>query len=348
MPYLFGNAQHAGRREQQQDAFGFSNPFDEAFTRHAGLLAIVADGMGGMEHGDAASRTAVQAFLEAYRRKTAEEPIAVALERALADAQAAVLAVQQQFQSTNPCGTTFIGVVWHEMQLHWVAVGDSALYLCRRGQWTRLNQLHTYGNMLDERAARGEMSREEAQQDPQREALTSYLGIPQLIEIDRCMRPLTLAEGDWVLMASDGLYKSLSLLEVPAGLGGDLQARCEAILQQVLAKELVSQDNVTLVAVGFEAARVPMTVAPAPGTYVAPPAAATPPLLRKGRSKKVPAAALALVVVLAGAYGYWRMTCCAAPPTTVQKEKPQLQNPNPVEHSAPPPTDPKQLQPPFK
>ena len=66
----------------------------------------------------------------------------------------------------------------------------------------------------------------------------------------------------------------------------------------MLAKELVSQDNVTLVAVGFEAARVPMTVAPAPGTYMAPPAAATPALLRKGRSMKVPAAALALVVVL--------------------------------------------------
>jgi protein phosphatase len=343
MRYLFGNAQHVGRREQQQDAFGFSNPFDEEFTRHAGLLAIVADGMGGMEHGDAASRTAVQAFLEAYRRKTPEEPIGAALERALADAQAAVLAVQQQFQSTNPCGTTFVAAVWHEMLVYWVAVGDSALYLCRLGQWTRLNQLHTYGKMLDERAARGEMSREEAQQDPQREALTSYLGIPQLVEIDRSVRPLVLAVGDWLLLASDGLYKSISLLDVPASPAPDLQARCEEILGRVLARELITQDNVTLVAVSFDCAVVPVTVAPQPRPFVA-----APPLTRQGRSKKVPAAALALVVVLAGAYGYWRMTCCAAPPAAVGKDKPQLQNPNPVEHSAPPPDDPKQLQPPFK
>src|SRR5262245_47929517 len=56
MRFLPGNAQHIGARTSQQDSFGFADPDDIEFISHGGFLAVVCDGMGGMEHGDAASR----------------------------------------------------------------------------------------------------------------------------------------------------------------------------------------------------------------------------------------------------------------------------------------------------
>lgn len=367
MPYLFGNAQHVGRREYQQDAFGFSNPFDEAFTAHAGLLAVVADGMGGLEQGDAASRYAVQAFLDAYRMKTPEEPIAQALERGVHAAQQAVLGVQRELSLEMQCGTTLVAAVWFQNQLQWVAVGDSALYLCRQGQWTRLNELHTYGRHLDSRAAFGEITREQAQADPQREALTSYLGIPELTEIDRSLRPITVVESDWVLLSSDGLYKSLSLLEVPEALHGSMQERCDTLLQAVLARGLHEQDNVTVVALAYDPGRVPATVAPqqqpqqqqqapagppptvvatAPAPSALPPVAPAAQLHLPRRRSKVPLAALGAVLLAAAGYFVFRTTCCSppAPPVVAAPPKPQLENPNPVEHQTPTPA-PNQIRP---
>ncbi|WP_321475154.1 protein phosphatase 2C domain-containing protein [uncultured Paludibaculum sp.] len=353
MPYLFGNAQHVGRREYQQDAFGFSNPFDEAFTAHAGLLAVVADGMGGLEHGEAASRAAVQALLDAYRLKTPEEPIGQALDRGIRSAQQAVLDVQKQLGLDMQCGTTLVAAVWFENQLHWVAAGDSALYLCRQGQWTRLNELHTYGRHLDSRAAFGEITKEQADADPQREALTSYLGISELNEIDRSLRPITVVEGDWVLLASDGLYKSLSLLEVPEALHGTLQERCDTLLSAVLARGLHEQDNVTVVALAYDPGRVPLTVAPQlEATIVAAPpvvspAAAAPPLTLPRKRSRVPLGALVLVLALVTAYFVYRTTCCAGPPPVVAAPpKPVLANPNPPVHTPPEPPKPNQLRPP--
>ncbi|MGJ5817857.1 PP2C family protein-serine/threonine phosphatase [Paludibaculum fermentans] len=367
MPYLFGNAQHVGRREYQQDAFGFSNPFDEAFTAHAGLLAVVADGMGGLEHGEAASRAAVQGFLDAYRLKTPEESIAQALDRGVHNAQQAVLAVQKQLALEMQCGTTLVATVWFQNQLQWVAVGDSALYLCRQGQWTRLNDLHTYGRHLDSRAAFGEITREQAQADPQREALTSYLGISELTEIDRSIRPITVVEGDWVLLSSDGLYKSLSLLEVPEALQGSIQERCDTLLNAVLSRNLHEQDNVTVVALAYDPGRVPVTVAPkveaaaapAPSgiaeTQLASPrtvapfplgqAPTVPPLTKTRKRGHVPLAALALVLVLVAGYFAFRWNCCAPPPVVAAPPRPVIVNPNPPDHSPPEPPKPNQLRP---
>src|SRR5580704_14039646 len=86
MSFLPGNAQHIGARSSQQDSFGFGDPDDEAFLAHGGFVAVVCDGMGGMEHGDIASRLAVRAFLEAYQRKIPSESIPEALERSVREA----------------------------------------------------------------------------------------------------------------------------------------------------------------------------------------------------------------------------------------------------------------------
>src|ERR1700694_3300680 len=91
MRYLAAHAQHIGARRYQQDSLGLADPQNRTFMAHAGFLAVLCDGMGGMEHGDVASETAVRAFLAAYARKTPEESIPAALERSAREANRQVI-----------------------------------------------------------------------------------------------------------------------------------------------------------------------------------------------------------------------------------------------------------------
>ena len=91
MQFVPGNAQHVGARNEQQDAFGFSDPGDRKFVAHGGVVGVLADGMGGLECGGEASRVAVRDFLKAYEEKTLEEPVPDALCRALQAANRSVL-----------------------------------------------------------------------------------------------------------------------------------------------------------------------------------------------------------------------------------------------------------------
>ncbi len=79
MKIIYGNEQHQCSRKEQQDSFGFSDITDSEFVSHGGFLAVVADGMGGMEYGREASAVAVNVFFSAYRNKVPSESIPMAL-----------------------------------------------------------------------------------------------------------------------------------------------------------------------------------------------------------------------------------------------------------------------------
>jgi len=130
MRFVPGNAQHIGARHSQQDSFGFADPDAHEFISHGGFLAVVCDGMGGMEYGDAASRTAVRAFLDAYRRKTSEEPIPEALERSVRDANSHVVALAHSLGLVEGIGTTLVAAALHDHSLYYISVGDSGVFLC--------------------------------------------------------------------------------------------------------------------------------------------------------------------------------------------------------------------------
>jgi serine/threonine protein phosphatase PrpC len=247
MKVVPGNAQHIGTRAEQQDDFGFSRLDHRDFIAHGGVLAAVTDGMGGMAMGQEASRVAKEALLRAYMAKQPQESIPRALERALRAANEAVLALAQQAGATvGALGTTLVAAVVKDHELYWVSVGDSRLYLFRRGSLTPLTEDHDYGKKLEKLVAAGKMGSEEAQSHPQRRALTSYLGLPQLTDVDHNLRPLALAEGDRVLLCSDGLYRTLSEEEVAAVLPREPQAAATALVEQILDKGRPRQDNVTV------------------------------------------------------------------------------------------------------
>jgi serine/threonine protein phosphatase PrpC len=246
MRFAAGNAQHIGARPQQQDAFGFSDPSDKAFVAHGGFLGVVADGMGGLTHGSEASSVAVRSFLQAYKLKTAKEPVADALARSLQEANRVVLQVAGD-ASPGAVGTTLAAAVALGDSLHWIAAGDSRIYWLHGTSLTRLTADHVYATKLNREVAQGKISPSEAQTHSERASLTSYLGQNEPELVDRNIRPLAVQPDDCVILCSDGLYRAVAEGEIVGAFRGDLQRGCDSLVQQVLAKQRKQQDNLTII-----------------------------------------------------------------------------------------------------
>ena len=237
MPY---NAQHIGARDEQQDYFSYSDLMDGETIAKYGSAAVLADGMGGMGNGAEASSAGVSEFLGAYAEyidsgSSIEEALMFALDSA-----------NERVNTLGGAGSTLIGIVIKDNLLHWVSVGDSRLYLMRNGVMRQLNKEHVYSEILDERYSNGEISYEEAMNDPERYALTSYLGIPEIETVDRNSDDFPLFIGDCIMMCSDGLYKVMSDEEIAAVLGGAGDNPAQDAVDAALSKQSPTQDNVTV------------------------------------------------------------------------------------------------------
>ncbi len=245
-----GNHQHQGARKEQQDAFGFSDLSDEAFVRHGGVLALVADGMGGLLEGAEASRLAIRAFLESYAKKTADERIEDALDRSLREANNAVHAFAIERNLAGNCGTTLVAVVAHESGVYWTHAGDSRLYMTDGQSLTPLTEDHIYANKLKKAVEKGLLEPEDALAHPEREALTSYIG-DRTIEIvgkgslkssPDGMPP----NGFLLLLCSDGLYKTLSEEQILQAYSPDPEEWARTLVETAIAENRRFQDNVTV------------------------------------------------------------------------------------------------------
>jgi protein phosphatase len=242
MKFTVGHAQHIGSRSEQQDRFGVAD------ADGAGMTAVVADGMGGMAHGDKASQSAVDAFVATWS-SPATDGASDRLLRSTEAANEAVYSLATSLGAVQEMGTTLVAAAFDGAALHWISVGDSAVYLCRAGRLKQLNSFHTYGRELEALAERGIIPPEIARTHPEREALTSFLGMDSIRLVDRSPQPVALQEGDWVLLASDGLFKTLEAAEILAGLRGDVQKACQDLVRRTLDSHAAFQDNVTVVAV---------------------------------------------------------------------------------------------------
>jgi serine/threonine protein phosphatase PrpC len=242
------NAQHKGNRDSQQDAFGFSLLSDAEFAKHGGVLAVIADGMGGMENGVWASTQAIRLFIEAYANKSPTENISIALLRSMRMANAVVYQEAMRLDLMENMGTTLVAAVVKDGELHWVNSGDSRVYLYEAGIMTCLSTDHNYFNQnLAPMIAAGKLSLSEAQTNPKRDLLTSNLGRPEPIEVGYAKTPLRVSKGAWILLCSDGLTDTLSDAEIASHLQGDPQLACDKLIASVLEKSIRTQDNTTVV-----------------------------------------------------------------------------------------------------
>jgi protein phosphatase len=255
MQLYLSSAQHIGARSEQQDSFAIFEPADETFRAHGGLLVVVADGMGGLSHGALASRIAVEQFVRAYREKTAEESVEDALTRCVESANREVHRAAIGKQAPGDMGTTLVAGVFRDSELIWISVGDSGILLStREAGLAALNTPHTLGAFLAQQAAKGVVDPSIARTHPDREALTSFLGLERIAEIDRSKDPVRLGPGDVVIFASDGLFKFLPSESIQQGLRGAASAFSERLVRKTLELQHSQQDNITVVTVSCGAA----------------------------------------------------------------------------------------------
>jgi len=243
------NCQHIGARERQEDSFGFTDLGDGRLVKDSGVMAVVADGMGGLAKGDRASQVAVSMFLAEYRKRTEQDPLDQFLYRTIHRSNSAVFDLAYDSVDESELGTTLVAVAVHQGQMHWVSVGDSRIYLYKKEDLIQLNEEHIYANRLKVDVENGLITQKEANEHPERSYLTSYLGLPELAEIDCSIEPVILEPGEVVLLCSDGLTNSLNDREIAETIEQEPENLAEELTQKALAKNKRYQDNVTVVAI---------------------------------------------------------------------------------------------------
>jgi len=229
------------QRENNEDSFGYWEPEEDQQFARKGRLAIVADGMGGYEGGQEASRIAVETVISFYEGFTGADPQQVLL--------AAVAAAHEQIREhgfAHPhlqgMGTTCTVLALVGQSLYFAHVGDSRLYLVRDGKITQLTRDHSYVGRLVES---GLISKEEAENHPQRNILTAALGTTNDPVMDSPGRPEPLQSGDALVLCTDGLWGQVHDPEIRHAVesGTPEEAGRDLIL---LARERGGPDNITV------------------------------------------------------------------------------------------------------
>jgi protein phosphatase len=202
-------------------------------------LFMVADGIGGYEGGEVASRMAVDITVETYRLSPPAWGAAKRLHRAVQRANIEIHNRAIAVPELRRMGTTLTAAVVESGMLSAVHVGDCRLYLVRRGSVSQITKDHT---VVAERVRMGLMSAARARNHPERSMLNRSLGQELIVSLDRLSMPLV--QGDRVLLCSDGLYNVLEEPELePLLRPGDAAAACKALIEAANARG--SPDNLT-------------------------------------------------------------------------------------------------------
>lgn len=247
--YRTGTLQGLGTREMQEDCFGLINDSDVTAIKSKGMLALVADGMGGMNGGKDASETALKILSEWFKNFDRNGDICADLEKSV---KLADEAVYQKYNGLG--GTTLIACVVFNGQLYFASVGDSYLYLKRGARLYRMNLEHNYKMYLYNKLINEKnLDKETVEADPNISKLTSYVGIGDLKEIDMLRSPMTLMPEDEILIASDGVGGVLDEDIIIDCLEGTTpQEACYRINQYISGRKLPHQDNYTAVIIKCE------------------------------------------------------------------------------------------------
>lgn len=214
-------------------------------------LAIIADGMGGYNAGEVASRIATAVTRESLeesllhpqttrtgRGKRLQQQLVEAIEHANASIYEAARADERY----TGMGTTLVAALFHSGRLSIAHVGDSRAYRMRRGVLQQLTRDHS---LLQEQIDAGLISPDQAQYADNKNLVTRAMGVEQKVEVE--VHDHTVEAGDMFLLCSDGLSDMLSTEEIRNLLTTaepDLNRLCEGLIR--LANENGGRDNISV------------------------------------------------------------------------------------------------------
>lgn len=237
-----------GSRKEQQDDYGITMG---TYMGKPALLAVLADGMGGMKDGAQFSWITVEYLMKHFQDALDTE--AVPPDILLTLAQEANIEANKIYDEDKPGGTTLIAGMFVEDCFYMLSVGDSRVYLFRKPAAInryvplQLNREHVLGPTLDTRAWLGKISFEDAEENMYRDSLVSAIGPERIRRIDRTQEAIKLQIGDKIVFMSDGIYRSVSEEEIAADLEFSPDKASDEIVRHVLQKKMPHQDNMSVI-----------------------------------------------------------------------------------------------------
>lgn len=244
----FAMYQILGTRKNQQDSMDVCQKEDS-------ILAVVCDGMGGLQGGEIASSMTVKTIVEDYMADESEDITSFLLNEVIKIDRIVSKLMDNEGSRLN-AGTTLAAVIIREQKLYYVSVGDSRIYLLRGSEMALLTEDQNYGMTLKKSLREGKIDEEKYRQEEKyADALISYIGMDGLKVIGcNSDSPLTLLPGDKILLCSDGLYKSVPEEKIKGELINCNTENVKVCLEEMIdssyeytKKQNRKQDNTTAV-----------------------------------------------------------------------------------------------------
>src|SRR5215216_4531135 len=213
---------------------------EDSYFARAPLFAV-ADGMGGAQAGEVASRIAAGAFERGSLNS--DEPAEGQLEQIAQAANREIHQLAQKDSSRAGMGTTLTAATVRDDEVSLGHVGDSRAYVLRDGQLKRLTKDHS---LVEELRRQGRLTEEQAEEHPQRSIITRALGPEPSVNVDTMTFPAK--DGDVFLLCSDGLTTMVSDDQIRQILAESRTLRTAVNRLVEAANRGGGRDNITAVA----------------------------------------------------------------------------------------------------
>lgn len=237
-----------GARDYQEDAI----TSDFLVGADAGFV-VLSDGMGGHAAGDIASKIVLTEVYSEMKFQYAdvdafEDDVPGILHEVADMANVRIKEHVMHHPETQGMGATLVVPVVLENRLYWISVGDSPLYLLRKGKLKQLNEDHSMAPQIDLMVKSGMLSPKDGADHPDRNCLTSVMMGVKIPKVDCPKESMELMAGDIIVCSSDGL-QFLTDSQIERSLVKNRRKRATEIAE-VLLKDLVQlddpdQDNIT-------------------------------------------------------------------------------------------------------
>lgn len=212
---------------------------------------VVADGLGGHRGGEIASKLAVNSFVDylkhSYKSARSVNELAKIMEKSILEIGKKLLKESSKNEELEGMGTTISAAVFYKDYLTIAHVGDSRVYLLRKGNLKQITKDHTFVQMLVDR---GEITAEEAKEHPLKNALLQAVGTDALFEVE--IKTLKLIPSDALLLCTDGLHSHLTETQIIEVLKSELSTedKVKRLVRQAL--DAGGNDNITAILLEIE------------------------------------------------------------------------------------------------
>ena len=236
---IYGMTDKGMMRRNNEDSFFLTLGAVGVFE----ALMVVCDGMGGHKLGEVASSTAVRAMVDSIDSEPEMNPATV-MEQAVSIANLEVRKASEEHRSYG-MGTTLVACGILERTAYVANVGDSRLYLINRNEQSILQVTHDH-SYVEEQVARGLLTRGSDEYNRKKNVITRAVGVYSEVEADQF--EIDLAEGDYILLCSDGLTNMVGDEEIKSVVLDEslsVEERVRALVDA--ANAYGGRDNITVV-----------------------------------------------------------------------------------------------------